>query len=295
MTYKPPIQPSTRDYINKIRAIPLLEKEEEYTLAKKWQDQQDKKAMDRLVNSHLKLVAKIARGYQGYGLPMADLIAEGNIGMLQAVKHFDPEKGFRFSTYAMWWVRANIQDYVLKSWSLVKMGTTSAQKKLFFGLKRAKEKVMEGSLNEKSMTHDKATKIAVDLKVKPEEVIQMNRRLGGKDHSLNAPLKAHSAEGETTEWIDWIRDDKDNQEIQLVQNNEMTNRRKLLSKAIECLTPREHIILMARRMEEKPKTLENLSVELSISRERVRQIEVKAMDKLQHEIKKLTTPTYRHM
>lgn len=282
-----------KHYINQIKKLPILSDEEEYTLAKQWKDKQDSKAIEALLNSHLRLVAKIAAGYRGYGLPVTDLIAEGNLGMMQAMKHYDPEKGFRFSTYAMWWIRASMQEYILQSWSLVKIGTTSAQKKLFFSLKKTHAKLNQDTPNEDGLSHEKIKAIAIKLSVKEEVVAQMHQRLGARDHSLNVPMG--NQDESTTEWIEWITDEKENQEIQIIQADEMKKRRDLFSKAINCLNQREHIILYDRRLKEPPLTLEEISGKLKISRERVRQIENTAFDKLKKQIKRLTTPHHHHI
>ena len=266
-------------YLQDIRKFPLLEPEEEYMLAKRWKEHDDQEAAAKMVNSHLRLVAKIAMGYRGYGLPLGEIISEGNVGLMQAVKRFEPEKGFRLATYAMWWIRASIQEYILRSWSLVKIGTTAAQKKLFFNLRRMKGEIKaleEGDLNKENLE-----KIATTLDVSEEEVINMNRRMSGPDSSLNAPLRADS-EGE---WQDWLVDDSDNQETILADQEEMNERRKMLLHAMEVLNERERKILAARRLQEDPQTLEELSQEYGISRERVRQIEVRAFEKLQKAMK----------
>lgn len=266
-------------YLQDIRKFPLLEPEEEYMLAKRWKEHDDQEAAAKMVNSHLRLVAKIAMGYRGYGLPLGEIISEGNVGLMQAVKRFEPEKGFRLATYAMWWIRASIQEYILRSWSLVKIGTTAAQKKLFFNLRRMKGEIKaleEGDLNKENLE-----KIATTLDVSEEEVINMNRRMSGPDSSLNAPLRADS-EGE---WQDWLVDDSDNQETILADQEEMNERRKMLLDAMEVLNERERKILAARRLQEDPQTLEELSQEYGISRERVRQIEVRAFEKLQKAMK----------
>lgn len=265
-------------YMNKIRNIPYLTNDEEFHLAKKWREQGDKDAVDKLVSSHLRLVAKMAQGYRGYGLPMADLIAEGHIGMMQAVKHFDPDKGFRFSTYAMWWIRASMQEYILNSWSLVKIGTTAAQKKLFFKLRTIKQK-----LGVHTLTPEQVSTIAKDMSVRESDVLMMQERMQGGDHSLNAPLKADS-EGDS-EWLDWLEDDTDNQELSLIHRDEHKKRKKLLNDALEALTERERNIFHDRRIHEPPMTLDDLSVKYAISRERVRQIELKSFEKLQKSIK----------
>ena len=284
-------QDRTTKYIHKVRKIPMLTVDEEYQLAKQWREEGDRTAVDKLVASHLKLVNKIAAGYRGYGLPMSDLIAEGNIGMMQAMKHFDPEKGFRLSTYAMWWIKASIQEYVLKSWSLVKIGTTASQKKLFFSLRKTKNKLK--IYDDTDLTPEAVTKIAEKLKVKEHEVLQMNARMTSQDHSLNAPLK--TGEEGTGEWQDWLADDRLNQEHHVVHLDEMKKRQKLLDDAMQSLNEREQKILIERRLSEPPKTLEALSAVHSISRERVRQIEVKAFDKLQKAIKRLTFHSHENV
>lgn len=266
-------------YLQEIRKFPLLEPDEEYMLAKRWKEHEDQEAAARMVNSHLRLVAKIAMGYRGYGLPLGEVISEGNVGLMQAIKRFEPDKGFRLATYAMWWIKASIQEYILRSWSLVKIGTTAAQKKLFFNLRRMKGEIKaleEGDLNQENLE-----KIATTLDVSEQEVINMNRRMSGPDSSLNAPVRADS-EGE---WQDWLVDDSDNQETVLADQEEMAERRKMLVDAMKVLNERERQILAARRLQEDPKTLEDLSQEYGISRERVRQIEVRAFEKLQKAMK----------
>jgi len=266
-------------YLQEIRKFPLLEPQEEYMLAKRWKEHEDQEAAARMVTSHLRLVAKIAMGYRGYGLPLGEVISEGNVGLMQAVKRFEPEKGFRLATYAMWWIKASIQEYILRSWSLVKIGTTAAQKKLFFNLRRMKGEIKaleEGDLNQKNLE-----KIATTLDVSEQEVINMNRRMSGPDSSLNAPVRADS-EGE---WQDWLVDGSDNQETVLADQEEMTERRKMLTDAMKVLNERERSILAARRLQDNPQTLEDLSQEYGISRERVRQIEVRAFEKLQKAMK----------
>jgi RNA polymerase sigma-32 factor len=262
-------------YLQEIRKFPLLEPDEEYMLAKRWREHGDVEAAHRLVTSHLRLVAKIAMGYRGYGLPVAELISEGNVGMMQAVKRFEPERGFRLATYAMWWIRAAIQEYILHSWSLVKMGTTAAQKKLFFNLRKLKNKLQ--AVDEGGLTPENVTKIATALHVPEQDVVSMDQRLASPDHSLNAPLRAES-EGE---WQDWLVDDTDDQETRLADREELSNRRDLLAEAMKGLNKRERHILTERRLREEPRTLEELSQEYGISRERVRQIEVRAFEKLQ--------------
>ena len=266
-------------YLLDIRKFPLLEREEEYMLAKRWKEHEDQEAAAKMVNSHLRLVAKIAMGYRGYGLPMGEIISEGNVGLMQAVKRFEPEKGFRLATYAMWWIRASIQEYVLRSWSLVKIGTTAAQKKLFFNLRRMKGELK--ALEEGDLKRENLEKIAATLDVSEEEVINMNRRMSGSDSSLNAPLRADAE----SEWQDWLVDDTDNQEITLANQEEMNERRKMLLASMEILNERERQIIGARRLQEEPQTLEELSREYGISRERVRQIEVRAFEKLQKAMK----------
>jgi RNA polymerase sigma-32 factor len=266
-------------YLAEIRKFPLLDPQEEYMLAKRWREHQDTGAAHQLVTSHLRLVAKIAMGYRGYGLPISEVIAEGNIGLMQAVKRFEPERGFRLATYAMWWIRASIQEYILRSWSLVKMGTTAAQKKLFFNLRRVKGQIE--ALDEGDLKPDQVKTIATRLGVPEDEVISMNRRLASPDSSLNAPLGGESE----SEWQDWLADDALDQETQLAESEELEERRTLLSTALEELTPRERDILQARRLQDDPVTLEDLSVKYDISRERVRQIEVRAFEKLQEKMK----------
>ena len=262
-------------YLSQIKKFPMLDAEEEYLLAKNWKDRGNLKAAHKLVTSHLRLVAKIAMGYRGYGLPVNELISEGNIGLMQAVKKFDPDKGFRLATYAMWWIKASIQEYVLRSWSLVKMGTTTAQKKLFFNLKKIKNQIapnQEGDLRE-----NQVKEISKRLDVDSVEVINMNRRMMGQEKSLNSPIKA----GEAEEWQDWLVDENLDQELLLSQKQEFDDRKELLNNAMNILDRREADILKARRLNENPKTLEELSAKFKISRERVRQIETKAFEKLQ--------------
>ena len=266
-------------YLQEIRKFPMLEPDEEYMLAKRWKEGEDPEAAHRLVTSHLRLVAKIAMGYRGYGLPLNELISEGNVGMMQAVKRFDPDRGFRLATYAMWWIRAAIQEYILHSWSLVKMGTTAAQKKLFFNLRKLKGQLQ--AIEEGDLSPENVKKIATELSVSEEDVVNMNRRLAAPDHSLNAPLKI-DGDGE---WQDWLVDESDSQEIVLAEQQELSKRRKLLSHAMKSLNARERRILTERRLKDEPTTLEDLSKEYGISRERVRQIEVRAFEKLQRAIK----------
>ena len=263
--------------------MPILTIDEEYQLAKKWREEGDRHAVEKLVSSHLRLVAKIAAGYRGYGLPISDLISEGNIGMMQAMKHFDPERGFRLSTYAIWWIRASIQEYILHTWSMVKIGTTAAQKKLFFNLR--KEKNLFNENEEQYLTKEQTAKIAIKLGVKESEVIEMNQRMLSQDHSLNAPIR-NTGEGES-EWVDWLTDERDNQEVVAVELDELKKRRKLLDQAMMHLSQREREVIIHRRLKEPTDTLEELSIKLGISRERVRQIEVKAFEKLQKTIKRL--------
>jgi RNA polymerase sigma-32 factor len=263
-------------YLSEIRKFPMLAKDEEFMLAKAWQEHEDPEAAHRLVTSHLRLVAKIAMGYRGYGLPIGEVISEGNVGLMQAVKKFDPDRGFRLATYAMWWIRASIQEYILRSWSLVKMGTTAAQKKLFFNLRKAKSEI--SALQEGDMHPDQVSQIATKLGVLNEEVISMNRRLSGGDASLNAPLRA---EGES-EWQDWLVDDvTPSQETVVADTQEKTLRMGLLEEAMAELTDRERHILTERRLKDDPTTLEDLASQYGVSRERVRQIEVRAFEKLQ--------------
>ncbi|HYK79630.1 MAG TPA: RNA polymerase sigma factor RpoH [Micropepsaceae bacterium] len=266
-------------YLAEIRKFPLLDPQEEYMLAKRWREHEDTEAAHKLVTSHLRLVAKIAMGYRGYGLPINEVIAEGNIGLMQAVKRFEPERGFRLATYAMWWIRASIQEYILRSWSLVKLGTTAAQKKLFFNLRRVKGQIE--ALEEGDMRPEQVSDIAKRLGVPEQEVVNMNRRLASPDSSLNAPLGTESE----SEWQDWLADESLDQETQLAETEELEERRTLLSTALEELTPRERDILEARRLRDEPMTLEDLSVKYDISRERVRQIEVRAFEKLQEKMK----------
>lgn len=262
-------------YLQEIRKFPMLQPEEEYMLAKAWREHDDSDAASRMVTSHLRLVAKIAMGYRGYGLPVAELISEGNVGMMQAVKRFDPERGFRLATYAMWWIRASIQEYILHSWSLVKMGTTAAQKKLFFNLRRLKGQLRE--IDDGDMPPESVEKIATTLGVSEKDVVSMNRRLSGGDHSLNAPLR-QDGDGE---WMDWLEDESDNQETMVAEADELDKRRALLTDAMSTLNERERHILTERRLKDDPVTLEDLSKVYDISRERVRQIEVRAFEKLQ--------------
>jgi RNA polymerase sigma-32 factor len=266
-------------YLQHIRRFPMLDPEEEYRLAKRWVEEGDVASAHKLVTSHLRLVAKIAMGYRGYGLPLGELISEGNVGMMQAVMRFDPDRGFRVATYAMWWIRAAIQEYILHSWSLVKMGTTAAQKKLFFNLRRLKGQMQ--AIDDGDLSPEHVASIAARLNVSETDVINMNRRIGNPDASLNAPLRE---EGEG-EWQDWLVDQEEGQEIKLAQREELLNRRELLVGAMEHLSERERQILTERRLKENPATLEHLSRRYGISRERVRQIEVRAFEKLQKTVK----------
>jgi RNA polymerase sigma-32 factor len=262
-------------YLEEIRKFPMLEPGEEFMLAKSWQQHSDQAAAEKLVTSHLRLVARIAMGYRGYGLPIGEVISEGNVGLMQAVKRFDPDKGFRLATYAMWWIRASIQEYILRSWSLVKMGTTAAQKKLFFNLRRAKSQLQ--ALDDGDLRPDQVQIIARKFGVSENDVISMNRRLGG-DSSLNAPVRADSEAGE---WQDWLADDQPTQEDTLGETQELDQRKNYLSNALASLNDRERRIFEARRLAEQPATLEDLSSEFGVSRERIRQIEVRAFEKIQ--------------
>jgi len=270
-------------YLQEIRKFPMLEPEQEYMLAKRWIEEQDADAAHQMVTSHLRLAAKIAMGYRGYGLPQAEVISEANVGLMQAVKRFDPEKGFRLATYAMWWIRASIQEYILRSWSLVKMGTTSAQKKLFFNLRKAKSRI--GALDEGDMHPDNVAKIAGDLGVSEDEVISMNRRLSGGDASLNAMVNA-DGEG-SMEWQDWLEDEDADQAADYEMQNELSMRRDMLNSAMSGLNDRERDILTQRRLVDEVKTLEELSENYGVSRERVRQIEVRAFEKLQDKMREM--------
>ena len=261
-------------YLAQIKKFPMLDAEEEYMLAKNWKQTGSLKSAEKLVTSHLRLVAKIAMGYKGYGLPINEMISEGNVGLMQAVKKFEPEKGFRLATYAMWWIKASIQEYILRSWSLVKIGTTTAQKKLFFNLKKLKNQI--APRNEGDLKNEHVTEIASKLHVKEDEVVSMNRRLSGKEHSLNAPI---GEDGD--QWQDWIVDKEMDQELKFAQKEEMDNRKDLLKDSIKILNDREKEILYSRRLTDEPATLEKLSKKFKISRERIRQIENKAFEKLQ--------------
>ena len=270
-------------YLQEIRKFPMLEPEQEYMLAKRWIEEQDSDAAHQMVTSHLRLAAKIAMGYRGYGLPQAEVISEANVGLMQAVKRFDPEKGFRLATYAMWWIRASIQEYILRSWSLVKMGTTSAQKKLFFNLRKAKSRI--GALDEGDMHPDNVAKIAGDLGVSEAEVVSMNRRLSGGDASLNATI---SADGESSmEWQDWLEDEDADQAADYEFQDELSMRRDMLNSAMSGLNDREKDILTQRRLVDEVKTLEELSENYGVSRERVRQIEVRAFEKIQEKMREM--------
>ena len=269
------LEGSLSSYLTQIKKFPMLSSEEEYMLAKSWKDRGDLKSAQKLVTSHLRLVAKIAMGYRGYGLPVSELVSEGNIGLMQAVKKFEPEKGFRLATYAMWWIKASIQEYVLRSWSLVKIGTTTAQKKLFFNLKKIKNQLSLHDTGDLKPKH--VNEISKRLNVKEEEVISMNRRLHGKEKSLNDPIK----DDDNTEWQDWLVDEKLDQELKLSQDQELNSKKKLMNDSMNILNPREKEILTARRLSEDACTLEDLSKKYRISRERIRQIETKAFEKLQ--------------
>ncbi|MAY88986.1 RNA polymerase sigma factor RpoH [Arenibacterium halophilum] len=272
-------------YMQEIRKFPLLEPEEEYMLAKRWVEEQDTEAAHKMVTSHLRLAAKIAMGYRGYGLPQAEVISEANVGLMQAVKRFDPEKGFRLATYAMWWIRASIQEYILRSWSLVKLGTTSAQKKLFFNLRKAKARI--GALEEGDLHPDNVKQIATDLGVTEDEVISMNRRMSGGDASLNATV---GAEGEgTMQWQDWLEDEDADQASDYEARDELEARRDLLVQSFDVLNDREKDILTQRRLTEEAVTLEDLSGQYNVSRERIRQIEVRAFEKLQKRMRELAS------
>jgi len=276
---------SLTHYLQQIKKFPMLTEKQEVSLAKKWRDKGDTSAAHELVTSHLRLVAKIAMGYRGYGLPVTELISEGNIGLMQAVKKYDPDKGFRLATYAMWWIRAAIQEYVLKSWSLVKIGTTAAQKKLFFNLKKLKGKLSD--YNEGSLKPHQVTEIASQLNVSEKEVSEMEGRMSGNDYSLNAVFSADGQE----EWQEWLVDEDADHEVKIAEKEEVTKRKELLSKAIDVLNEREKYIIQGRKLSEDPKTLEELSKEYNISRERIRQIEERAFQKLQSEMLSLARDT----
>jgi RNA polymerase sigma-32 factor len=271
-------------YLDEIRRFPMLEPHEEYMLAKRWREHGDREAAHKLVTSHLRLVAKIAMGYRGYGLPISEVVSEGNVGLMQAVKRFEPDKGFRLATYAMWWIKAAIQEYILRSWSLVKMGTTANQKKLFFNLRKAKGRI--SAFEEGDLRPDHVKQIATQLGVTEQDVVDMNRRLGG-DASLNAPLRDEGEGG--GEWQDWLVDTSQSQEQALVEEEEGQNRLAALRSALSVLNPRERRIFEARRLSDDPITLEELSTEFGVSRERVRQIEVRAFEKVQEAVKKNLT------
>ncbi len=270
-------------YLQEIRKFPLLEPGQEYMLAKRWADHQDTEAAHQLVTSHLRLAAKIAMGYRGYGLPQAEVISEANVGLMQAVKRFDPEKGFRLATYAMWWIRAAIQEYILRSWSLVKLGTTSAQKKLFFNLRKAKSRI--GAYEDGDLRPENVKQIANDLNVTEDEVISMNRRLSGSDASLNAQVG--TGDDGSAQWQDWLEDEDADQAQSYAESEELEARRQMLIAAMDVLNEREKDILMQRRLRDDPVTLEDLSGRYNVSRERIRQIEVRAFEKLQERIRKL--------
>ena len=270
---------SFNTYLQKIRKFPMLDAAEEYILAKNWRDKGDKESAHKLVTSHLRLVAKIATGYRGYGLPMSELVSEGNIGLMTAVKKFDPEKGFRLATYAMWWIKASMQEYILRSWSLVKIGTTAAQKKLFFNLRKMKNQIMRS--DQSDLLPDQVTEIANRLDVTEDEVSSMEQRMKGPEKSLNATI---SDENGDSEWQDWVVDENADQELQIAHRQETTKRKALLDKAMSILNEREKEILFDRRLNEEPKTLEELSQKYNISRERIRQIENRAFEKLQKEM-----------
>ena len=269
------VEGSLSSYLRQIKKFPMLSVEEEYMLAKSWKDRGDLKSAQKLVTSHLRLVAKIAMGYRGYGLPVSEMVSEGNIGLMQAVKKFEPEKGFRLATYAMWWIKASIQEYILRSWSLVKMGTTAAQKKLFFNLKKIKNQLSANNAGDLKTEH--VEEISKRLNVKKEEVVSMNRRLLGKEKSLNDPIKGEDG----TEWQDWIVDNKTDQELKLSHEQEFSQKKKLMDNSMSILNPREKEILTARRLSDDVATLEELSKKYKVSRERIRQIETKAFEKLQ--------------
>jgi len=272
-------------YLSEIRKFPMLAKDEEFMLAKRWQESEDSQAAEKMVTSHLRLVAKIAMGYRGYGLPMAEVISEGNVGLMQSVKKFDPDKGFRLATYAMWWIRAPIQEYILRSWSLVKLGTTAAQKKLFFNLRRMKGEIK--ALDSGQLRPEQVSHIATKLNVPEKDVISMNGRMSGSDASLNAPM---GAEGDM-EWMDWLEDEDSNQAQEFADNQEFDARMTLLQEAMTDLSEREQHILQERRLTDEPKTLEQLSEVYNVSRERIRQIEVRAFEKLQKAMQKMAKDT----
>jgi len=276
---------SLSSYLQTIQKFPMLEAEEEYVLAKKWLEHNDRAAAEKLINSHLRLVAKIASGYRGYRLPLSDLISEGTVGIIQALKGYDPEKGFRFSTYAIWWIRASVNEYVLRSWSLVRLGTTNSQKKLFFSLKKVKNLLHQLEKNE-DILEDIVKKIADKLNVTKQEVIEMEQRLAGPDYSLNSPIGGAEDEAE---WQDWLEDESDNQETQYASHEELFKRRELLNYALGCLNPREHKIFLERRLSDSPATLSFVAEKYELSRERVRQIEMNAFNKVQKAIMRKAT------
>jgi RNA polymerase sigma-32 factor len=275
-------------YLEEIRQFPMLEPQEEFMLAKSWREHGDRDAAHKLVTSHLRLVARIAMGYRGYGLPIGEVVSEGNVGLMQAVKRFDPDKGFRLATYAMWWIRAAIQEYILRSWSLVKMGTTAAQKKLFFNLRKMKSQLK--ALEEGDLRPDQVKRIATQLGVTEEDVISMNRRLAG-DSSLNAPVRNDSESGE---WLDWLVDNTIDQETALAESEEKGHRHDMLTNALKGLNERERRVFQARRLSDEPLTLEELSSEFGVSRERIRQIEVRAFEKVQKAVQKAATAAEAH-
>lgn len=280
-------------YLQRMRKLPLLTVDEEYQLAKKWRDEDDRQAMSKLIESHIRLVAKIANGYRGYGLPLSDLICEGNVGMMQAMKHFDPEKGFRLSTYAIWWIKAAIQDYVIRTWSLVRIGTTVSQKKLFFNLRKETKNMGLENLN---LTPEVVTELAQILGVREEEIVQMNYRLGGMDKSLNTPVKGEGSDIQGgSEWVDWLADDRDTQEVTLIEADEVSKRKKLFNEAMSLLSEREQDIIYSRRLKDPVDTLEAVAERLNLSRERVRQVELRAFEKLQKTIKRLTGQKLDHI
>jgi RNA polymerase sigma-32 factor len=270
-----------KHYVRQIRNLPMLTMEEEYELAKKWRDSGDSAAVERLIASHLRLVAKVANGYRGYGLPLSDLVAEGNVGMIQAMKHFDPDRGYRLSTYALWWIKASIQDYILRTWSLVKIGTTVAQKRLFFSLRKAQRQLQ--TLDASDLTPEMVSELAKKLSVEENEIYQMNYRLTG-DRSLNVSIS--TTEEDSPEWIDWIADERENQEIQTIHLDEVSKRREMLENALTSLNEREHKVFIERRLKDPPSTLEQISENMGISRERVRQIEFIAFEKIQKQMKR---------
>lgn len=269
-------------YLSEIRNLPFLDSEEEYILAKRWHEHKDPKAAEKLVTAHLRLVAKVATGYRGYGLPMGDLIAEGNLGLMKALGKFDPDKGFRFSTYAMWWIRANMQEYILHSWSLVKIGTTAAQKKLFFNLRRLKNELQ--TIDQPILTSASIKEISHQLNVSEQEVVDMSKRLSGHDKSLNTPVQEEGAD----EWQDWLMDETENQEDSLLEKDEVVHKNAILATAINSLNEREQFIIRERRLKEPSATLETVAQDLGLSRERVRQLEIRAFNKLQQAVKEAT-------